>query len=68
MKRRFEIKMPPEQRRELDALAQELGMSAADVARVGVHWVLRHRKILLGGPAVAARTMRKAAATSKRAA
>lgn len=53
MNARFEIKMRPAQRRELEALAGELDMSAADLARLGITWVLRHRNTLLGGEVAA---------------
>ena len=47
--------MRPAQRRDLDALAEELDLTASDLARLGVAWVLKHRDVLLGGPGEAAR-------------
>jgi hypothetical protein len=46
---RFEILLPPDRHRELHALADEIGMSASALARVGVNWVLAARSALLNG-------------------
>jgi hypothetical protein len=45
---RFEIRLSETRRRELDALAEEVGLSAADVARLGIGWVLRNPDALRG--------------------
>jgi hypothetical protein len=45
---RFEIRLSETRRRELDALAAECGLSAADVARLGIGWVLRNPDALRG--------------------
>jgi len=45
---RFEIRLSEVRRRELDALAAECGLSAADVARPGIGWVLRNPDALRG--------------------
>jgi hypothetical protein len=45
---RFVIRLPEKRRRELDALAAECGLSAADVARLGIGWVLRNPDALPG--------------------
>jgi hypothetical protein len=44
---RLEIRMPAARRRELDELADEAGLSAADLARLGIRWLLEHRDVLL---------------------
>jgi hypothetical protein len=46
---RFDLKMPPEQRRELAELAAESGLSSADLVRLSVRWMLAHRDVLLSG-------------------
>jgi hypothetical protein len=46
---RFEIRLTPERRRELEDLAREVGLSSADLARLGIGWLLRHPNVLLGG-------------------
>jgi hypothetical protein len=46
---RFDLKMPPETRRELAALAAEAGLSSADIVRLSVKWMLQHPGLLLGG-------------------
>ena len=46
---RFDLKMPPETRRELAALAAEAGLSSADIVRLSVKWMLQHPGVLLGG-------------------
>jgi hypothetical protein len=45
---RFEIRLSETRRRELDALAAECGLSAADIARLGIGWVLRNPDALRG--------------------
>jgi hypothetical protein len=47
---RFQIKMSANQRRRLEELAQETGVSAADLVRLGACWVLQNRNVLVGGP------------------
>jgi len=64
---RFEIKMRPAQRRDLDALAEELDLTASDLARVGIAWIIKNRDVLLGGPDMAAHKVRKPAVPSTRA-
>jgi hypothetical protein len=44
---RFEFQLPADRRRELDQLSEETGLSAADLARLGIRWVLSHRDVLL---------------------
>jgi metal-responsive CopG/Arc/MetJ family transcriptional regulator len=46
--RRFEISLPTERRRELDALAAETGVSASDLARLAIVRLLASREDLLG--------------------
>jgi hypothetical protein len=46
---RFEISLPADRRRELAALAGEVGMSASDLARLGIGWVLERREFLVRG-------------------
>jgi hypothetical protein len=55
MTKRFELKLSAEQRCALDELAAEVGLSVADLCRIGAGWVLNNRAILTGGPPVAAR-------------
>jgi hypothetical protein len=45
---RFEIRLSETRRRQLDELAAECGLSAADVARLGIGWVLRNPDALRG--------------------
>jgi hypothetical protein len=45
---RFALRLSETRRRELDALAAECGLSAADVARLGIGWVLRNPGALRG--------------------
>ena len=44
---RFEFRLSADARRELDALALETGLSAADLARLGIRWMLEHPGVLL---------------------
>jgi hypothetical protein len=44
---RFEVRLSAAQRRELAALADETGLSAADLARLGIRWLLEHPGVLL---------------------
>jgi hypothetical protein len=44
---RFELRLPADQRRELGELAREVGLSSADLARLGIGWLLRHPGVLL---------------------
>jgi hypothetical protein len=46
---RFEIRLTPERRRELEDLAREVGLSSADLARLGIGWLLRHPSVLIDG-------------------
>jgi predicted DNA-binding protein len=46
---RFELRLPAERRRELDALARETGLSAADVVRLSIKHLLEHRDVLASG-------------------
>jgi len=55
MTKRFELKLPVEQRCALDELSRQTGLSVADLCRLGAGWVLNNRAILTGGPPVAAR-------------
>jgi len=44
---RFEFRLSGPQRRELDALASETGLSPSALARFGIHMVLQNREALL---------------------
>jgi hypothetical protein len=44
---RFEFRLSGPQRRELDALASETGLSPSALARFGIHMVLQNRDALL---------------------
>jgi hypothetical protein len=44
---RFELLLPPAQRRKLARLAAEAGQSSADLVRFGIRWVLDHRELVL---------------------
>jgi hypothetical protein len=44
---RFDLKLPLRQRRELDALAGETGLSRADLVRLGIRYVLQHPEVIL---------------------
>jgi hypothetical protein len=46
---RFEVRLPSARRQELEALARDTGLSAADLARLGIAWLLRHREVLTTG-------------------
>jgi hypothetical protein len=46
---RFEIRLTSERRRELEDLAREVGLSSADLARLGINWLLAHPRILIDG-------------------
>jgi hypothetical protein len=46
---RFEIRLRTAERQELSALAIEAGLSSADLARLGIKWLLAHRNVVLGG-------------------
>jgi hypothetical protein len=48
-KTRFEIALPSERREALEELAAEVGVSAPDLARVGIGWVLARRDLLICG-------------------
>jgi hypothetical protein len=50
MSKRFEVHISPDRRAALDALARELGCSSSDLARLGVTWILRKSRRLVGGP------------------
>jgi hypothetical protein len=47
---RLELRLSAAQRRELAALADETGLTSADLARLGVRWLLAHRGMLVNGP------------------
>jgi predicted DNA-binding protein len=44
---RFELRLPRERRRELDALADKCGLSSADVVRLAVRRLLNDPGVLL---------------------
>jgi len=50
MTEQMNIRISPERRRELDALAAEVGVSAADLTRFGIGLVLRNRASLFELP------------------
>lgn len=43
MSERFEIRLTPERRQELAQFAAEVGISAADCARLAIHQLLHNR-------------------------
>jgi hypothetical protein len=43
------MRLPRARRAELEALATETGLSTADLARLGINWLLEHREVLLSG-------------------
>ena len=47
---RLRIRLPAAKRRELDELAADTGLSSADLARIGIRWLLAHRDVLLRMP------------------
>jgi hypothetical protein len=47
---RFEISLPADRRRELDALAGEVGISASDLARLAITRLLNGRNELVNEP------------------
>jgi hypothetical protein len=46
MSARFEFRLPLDRRLELDQLAEETGLSAADIVRLGLCWALANRNLL----------------------
>ena len=48
MKQRFELKLSSDQRRELDALAHETGLSAGAITRLAIKSLLANPGPLLG--------------------
>jgi hypothetical protein len=46
---RFEFLLPAGQRGELDELAAATGLSVADLARLGIGWVIKRRDVLVNG-------------------
>ena len=51
---RLEIRMPVSQWAELSALATDLGLSSADLARLAIRRLINHSEELLGGGSAAA--------------
>jgi hypothetical protein len=47
---RLEIRLPKANRRELDALAEETGLTSADLVRIGIRWLLVHHELVLRLP------------------
>lgn len=47
---RLEIRMPAERRRKLGELANEVGLSAVDLTRLSIRWLLEHRDVLFKLP------------------
>jgi hypothetical protein len=43
---RYEIRLPSQDRHELDAVSDATGISPSDLARIGIRWVLDHRDAL----------------------
>jgi hypothetical protein len=43
------MRLPAERRRELDALAREVGLNSSDLARLGINWLLEHRDVVRYG-------------------
>jgi hypothetical protein len=46
---RFEIRLRPERRQELNDLARESGLSSAAVARLAIQWLVQHRELSIRG-------------------
>jgi hypothetical protein len=46
---RFEMRLPEAQRRELAALADETGLTSADLVRLSIRWMLEHKAVLVIG-------------------
>jgi predicted DNA-binding protein len=46
---RFELRLPAERRRELDALTRETGLSTADIVRLSIKQLLERRDVLASG-------------------
>lgn len=46
---RFEVRLPSGRRDALEELAKEAGVSAPDLARLGIGWVLAKRDLLIRG-------------------
>src|SRR5262249_55267038 len=46
---RFELRLPTSQREQLDELGRETGLSSADLARIGIAWMLKRREVVLTG-------------------
>jgi hypothetical protein len=44
---RFDLKLPASQRRELASLADQVGLSSADVVRFGIRYMLQHPEVIL---------------------
>jgi hypothetical protein len=44
---RIDLRIPPRWRKELDELAAEIGLSASDIARLGIRFLLNHRDRLV---------------------
>jgi antitoxin component of RelBE/YafQ-DinJ toxin-antitoxin module len=44
---RIDLRIPPRWRKELDELADEVGLSASDVCRLGLRYLLNHRVSLV---------------------
>jgi hypothetical protein len=44
---RFDLKLPLRQRRELDALSGETGLSRADLVRLGIRYMLEHPELFM---------------------
>jgi len=47
---RLEIRLPEHRRRELLKLAAEVGLSRADLVRLGIVWLIEHPEALLKFP------------------
>jgi hypothetical protein len=43
---RFDLRLSTVQRRELASLASEIGLSSADLVRLGIRYVLRHPEVI----------------------
>ena len=44
---RFDLRLPLSQRRELAVRAAEIGLSSADLARLGIRYILQHPEVIL---------------------
>ena len=46
---RYELRLTPERKAELEAIASELGTTTAELLRIGASWICAHREFLTRG-------------------